>query len=120
MTAPAPTAALARSLGADPDGRPGRGPDAIPGERGRRVTGAHAAAWCGAAVVAVLVTLVVVDNFVVVELRLPLATVTARLGWIVVCAALVGFAAGWVVGRFSRRPAGVGTRPWRPGPIAGG
>jgi hypothetical protein len=67
------------------------------------VTWRHAAIWVCLAVVAVLATFVVLDNFVLVEVRLPAAAVRARLGWVVVTSVGFGFLAGWIVGRTGRR-----------------
>ena len=67
------------------------------------VTWRHAAIWVCLAAVSILATLVVLDNFILVELRLPGAAVRARLGWVVVTSVGVGFLAGWIVGRSGRR-----------------
>lgn len=69
------------------------------------MTWRHAAVWISLAAVTVVVTLIVLDNFVLVELHLPGAEVRARLGWVVVSSALVGLLIGWVIGRWSRSPA---------------
>jgi hypothetical protein len=66
------------------------------------VTWRQAAIWVCLAAVSVLATLVVLDNFVMVELRLPGAAVRARLGWVVVTSVSAGFLAGWIVGRTGR------------------
>jgi hypothetical protein len=67
------------------------------------VTWRHAAIWACLAAVALLATLVVLDNFILVEVRLPGRAVRARLGWVVVSSVGIGFLAGWVVGRLGRR-----------------
>jgi hypothetical protein len=82
----------------DPAGSDG----ATPAGLVARITWRHAAAWLGVAAVTVLATRVVLDNFVLVEVRLPGADVRARLGWVVVVSSLVGFVVGWAVGRSSR------------------
>jgi uncharacterized integral membrane protein len=55
------------------------------------------------AAVSLLATLVVLDNFVLVEVRFPGAAVQARLGWVVVTSVGVGFLAGFLAGRMGRR-----------------
>ena len=75
-----------------------------------RVTWRHAAVWIALAVLAVVVTLIVVDNFVLVEVRLPGAEVRTRLGWVVVSSAVVGLVVGWVLGRWSRPAISVSRR----------
>jgi hypothetical protein len=69
------------------------------------VTWRHAAIWICLAAVSLLATFVVLDNFVLVEVRVPGAAVQARLGWVVVTSVGIGFLAGWVVGRLGRRAA---------------
>lgn len=118
MTAP-PTATAA-ATGVDErtaaDGSPTTTePDLPAGPSWRRAAG-----WCGVAVIAVLVTLLVVDNFVVVELRFGWAAVSARLGWIVVLATAAGFVAGLVTGRLSRRPGAAESHRSRSGSTAAG
>jgi len=86
---PPPSASEPAPLAVDPPATP--------------VTWRHAVLWVCLAAVSVVATLVVLDNFILVELRLPGAAVRARLGWVVVTSVGVGFLSGWVVGRAGRR-----------------
>jgi hypothetical protein len=88
-----------------PVGAPVGAPERVPAaaDLAPPLTWRHAALWVCLAIVSVLAVLVVLDNFVLVELRLPGAAVRARLGWVVVTSVGAGFLAGWIVGRTGRR-----------------
>ena len=64
-----------------------------------RATPADAARAVAAATVLVLVVLLAGANFVLVDVRLLVAEVETRLAWALLVPAVLGFAAGLVVGR---------------------